>query len=72
MKPVDLVNHVIDVMHKPPAAQDVTPLDLLRLARAEFERYRDYASAGAMEMFSSAALVRELVAEAIDRMEQQS
>lgn len=51
---------------------EVLPLDLMRLARAEFRRYADFASAGAFEMFSSAALARELVAEAIDRMEQQS
>jgi hypothetical protein len=47
----------------------VSPLDLLRLARAEFRRYDDHASAGAFEMFSSARLARELVAEAIDQME---
>lgn len=67
-----LVGHVVDVMHKPPERRDsVSPLDLLRLARAEFRRYRDFASAGAMEMFSSAALARELLAEAIERMEDQ-
>lgn len=45
---------------------DVEPLDLLRLALAEFKRYDELASGGAYEMFSSARLARELVREAVE------
>lgn len=56
-------------MNTPPS---VEPLDLLRLARAEFKRFDEYASSGAFEMFASARLARELVQEAIELAEQNS
>jgi glutathione S-transferase len=49
----------------------LSPLDLLRLARAELKRYGQFANSGAFEMFNSARLARELMLEAIDHMEQE-
>lgn len=48
---------------------NVEPIDLLRLARAEFARYDRLADGGWFEMFDSARMARELVAEAICQME---
>jgi hypothetical protein len=47
---------------------DVTPLDLLRLAQAEFRRFNELADQGRMEMYSSARMAQQLVAEAADRL----
>ncbi len=48
---------------------DVTPLDLLRLAQAEFKRFDKLASQGRQEMFGSVELAQQLVAEAVDRLQ---
>ena len=48
---------------------EITPRDLLRLALAEFARFDELAGRGAYEMFASARLARELVAETLARME---
>lgn len=47
---------------------DVTPLDLLRLAHGEFRRFDELADQGRMEMYSSARMAQQLVAEAADRL----
>ena len=49
--------------------RDVSALDLLKLARAEFAHYERLADGGHSGMFASARLARELLAEAICRME---
>ena len=48
---------------------ELTPLDLLRLAQSGFRRFNDLADQGRMEMYSSARMAQELVAEAADRMQ---
>lgn len=49
--------------------EEITPLDLLRLAQTEFRRFNNLADQGRMEMYSSARMAQELVAEAADRMQ---
>jgi hypothetical protein len=48
---------------------DVSPLDLLKLARAESVRYDQFADCGSSEMYGSARLIGQLVCETIDRMD---